>query len=234
MRTTTSATGDPAPRGSGFTLIEIMIVISILVTLGAVFMVQIQSVMERTKIQSTRARLQKLALVLEEYRRINASYPPDGIDTEVRNSDGTAVKGSAALYHALSTSFEYREMAAGIPRRRTHPPLLQFAESELSDENEEFPGVREIVDAFGVPLHYDNTENKRFRPQRGEVHYPRMDDSDHPADIRTVPASKGGVEEPDSNQSTGYDLWSHGETGHDVDSSIERRTPIASWSLGKE
>ncbi len=103
-------------RQTGFTLIEIMIVVSILVVLAGIVFVAGQAFLKSTKARGCKARIHTLKMKIEEYKGITGKYPPDGIDFPVKNGEGIAVMGSAALYHALSTPFKYPEMAAGIPR----------------------------------------------------------------------------------------------------------------------
>ncbi len=111
--------------------------------------------------------------------------------------------------------------------------MAKFESRELTfaeDEDPENPGVKEVVDGWSIPLHYDNTENGRFRPQDGSVHYPPLME-DHPDDPREgnrEVEGKNAVVRA-GNQGSGYDLWSHGEHGHDPDA--EPSLPIASWNL---
>jgi hypothetical protein len=186
-------------------------------------------VLERAPDKATRALLRRIILHLEEYKEITGSYPPDGIDSPVRNDQGQAIQSSASLYHHLSTPVKVRRMVAGVPRLTVLPPIGQFTASELTVENPDYPGVREILDRFGTPMHYDNTENGDFQPQGGEVHIDFLSsDEEHPPDPRTLGETEGGVTSPNRIQSRGFDLWSHGPRGHDASLAP---TTIASWNL---
>lgn len=217
-------------RTSGFTMLEIMIVVSILVTLAAIAVVYGQGFMRGVQEKGAGSQIRRIQLAIDEYRQITGHYPPDGIDSTIRNAQKTELRGSAALHHALTTSFRYTVMTGGLPRQMEHEPLMQFKEAELTSRLEDYPGVREITDPFGNPLHYDNTENRIFRAQGGSVHYPPLEDDQHPPDPRTLAASEGGVSEPGSVQSTTYDLWSHGKTEHDPNA---RPEPTATWNLDR-
>ena len=240
----TLGTGDPSehPEGrlatcafrrTGFTLLEILVVIAILLTLMTVLAVAVgPAVLERGPEKATRALLRRLVLHIEDYRGATGEYPPDGIDSSVRNADGESIQGSAALYYALTSPLEVRRMVAGVPRIvRLEPIVERLQDSELTDEDPTRPGVREILDRWGTPIHYDNTEDGRFRPQGGDVHYPPLDDNDHPVDPRTLPESEGGVPRPGEPQSQAFDLWSHGSNGHSPDAPP---SPIGTWNLGDE
>jgi hypothetical protein len=120
---------------------------------------------------------------------------------------------------------------SGRAQPQEHPPIAQFKQNtELTPEDPDRPDVREIMDGWGTAMHYDNTEDGEFRPQRGEVHVPPLDDDEHPPDPREQEAEVDGqpvVSRP-GIQSSSFDLWSHGQQGHEVDSPPSM--PIASWN----
>ena len=168
---------------------------------------------------------------LDTYKSLTGEYPPDGIDTPQKNEKGERIVGSACLYYYLSRPVWQREMVAGKETRREHPPIASdLTDSELSDPDPDYPGVREILDGWKVPIHYDNTSNGRFRPQRGEVHYPAIDDEQHPPDPRDGPEEIEGEKAAPKHgiQGKGFDLWSHGYREHDMDATPTK--PIASWN----
>jgi prepilin-type N-terminal cleavage/methylation domain-containing protein len=226
MRSTT----DPRGRRSGFTLVEILVVMFILVTLAGLVMVIVGPADERARIRSTEALIRRLKLHLEEYKGLMGNYPPDGIDFAVRNDKGEPVRGSASLHFHLTKPLIVTKMIGGETRKEAHPPIATFGPADLTEEHEDYPGVREIKDAFGVPIHYDNTEDGRFRPQGAEVHYGGdIDERTHPPDPRSDDSK--WAPKPGSVQSIGYDLWSHGKRGHDR--RAEDSEPIANWNLAE-
>ena len=151
----------------------------------------------------------------------------------MEDSDGQPLRGAACLYHFLAQeSIVTREMQAGkevIGERQQ--PIARFSERELMPEDPSAPGVREILDAWGTPLHYDNTEDGRFEPQRGDVHVEPLEDGEHPVDPRagTVEVDGAKVVTVPGIQGRGYDLWSHGSQGHEMDEAPS--LPVASWNL---
>lgn len=217
-------------RSRGFTLIEILVVISILVMLFGFLAVSAGRLFGRAANARTQGLVKKLALWLEEYRGITGHYPPDGIDSPVRTEDGQPIWGSAALYYFLSRPVVEERKIGGVPEVRVHPPIAKFESSDLTPEDPARPGVREIMDGWGTPIHYDNTEDGKFVPQRGEAHMDEIPDEEHPLDPREEGAAiEGEPIVPKSGiQRIGYDLWSHGEQGHDVNKPPSR--PIASWN----
>jgi prepilin-type N-terminal cleavage/methylation domain-containing protein len=232
--TMTSGTGKGGiSRGRhGFTLVEIMVVMAILVMLFGLIAVSIGSLTNKAADKATSALIQKVQTYLDEYHRLTGHYPPDGIDSPVETDDGETIQGSACLYYFLARkSLLLREMHAGKKSIKEVKPLGRFLATELAPEDSDLPDVRELVDGWGTPMHYDNTENEKFVPQRGDVHREPLDDDLHPVDPREgnlVVHGANAVAEP-GIQGEGYDLWSHGPPGHDMDE--EPTLPVASWSL---
>jgi prepilin-type N-terminal cleavage/methylation domain-containing protein len=232
----TSGTGKPAalgggrsPRRGGFTLIEILVVMAILMSLAALVLVVVGPAQNRAKKTRTQALLRRLGMELDEYRRLTGSFPPDGIDSPVRNDKGELIRGSACLYYFLAKPVAEVKFVGGVRRTVEHPPLDLFSEAELGPDDPDHPGVREIIDGYGVPMHYDNTEDGVFRAQKGDVHYPPLEEDEHPLDPRTLSEKDGGVPRPNTVQSASADTWSHGERGHNLEG--DPSPPLASWNL---
>ena len=212
---------------SGFTMIEVMVVVAILALLMSMVLGVALSQRKKASIQATRALIQRIEIALQDYHNLLHEYPPDGLDSEVHNADGTPILGSACLYHFLSSEVKYQEDRAGEIIKRKHDPLMEFKASEIREDPEN-PGVFEIVDGFDTPFHYDNTENRRFDPQDGSAHMPEV--PDHPPDPRE--SVDYGVVTREGIQGTGYDLWSHGEALHRIeDAEKDLKAVIASWKL---
>jgi prepilin-type N-terminal cleavage/methylation domain-containing protein len=216
-------------KRGGFTLIEILIVMAILVVLFGFVAISMGLYMGRAARGATTSVLQQLELFLDDYKGKTGHYPPDGIDSPQRTEEGTPLRGSACLYYFLSRPIRVPEVSGGRKTVKEYPPIAQFKEQNLMPEDPEYPGVRELKDGWGTPMHYDNTENKVFRPQRGEVHYPEMADEDHPEDPRNGNLEIKGVKAvvKPGIQGKGFDIWSHGEGGHDF---AEPSLPVATWN----
>jgi len=216
----------------GFTLVEIIVVMAIVVLLFGLVAVSLSQYLGRASKSATQALILRLEQHLDEYHRIQGSYPPDGIDSVVRTEDGEEIQGSACLYYFLlsrTPSVERRNVGGKLSIRE-HAPVATFKESELTPVDPAHPGVREILDGWATPIHYDNTEDEVFRPQRGEVHFPPLGDSEHPPDPRSGEVQVDGqdVVVKAGIQSPGFDIWSHGDQGHDVDEPPSM--PVATWN----
>jgi prepilin-type N-terminal cleavage/methylation domain-containing protein len=232
----TSATGNhragairhrllPARGRRGFTMVEVMVVVAILSLLFSIVLVATAGYRKRAAVGATKALIQRLELYLQQYKNLTGAYPPDGFDGEVLNDQSVPIKGSACLHHFLTKEIEVKQNIAGEERVSRREPVGQFKSGELAEDPDN-PGVFEILDAFGAPIHYDNTANERFEPQTGDAHMPRV--VTHPADPRESVDSKAVKKE--GIQRVGYDIWSHGAKGHRDESDLSGT--IATWNLG--
>lgn len=217
----------------GFTLVELLVVIAILATLFGLVVTMVGQFIGRASQKSTVALILRLQDWVDEYRSFTGGYPADGLDARLQNEEGMSLRGSAALYYQLKRNVIAEEIYGSRRRLREYPPIGKFESRELTPddwEDPDSPGVKEILDGWGTPFHYDNTENGRFRPQDGSVHYPPVPIEDHPDDPREGKREVEGkavVERP-GNQGRGFDLWSHGDHGHDP--LLPPNVPVASWN----
>jgi prepilin-type N-terminal cleavage/methylation domain-containing protein len=222
----TSGTEASGPRAA-FTLVEVLVVIAILATLIAMVSGAAIQCLERSRVLATEAQIQRLMAHLEDYRDLAGEFPPDGIDGEVRNAEGEPILGSACLGYFLARPIRVRELVGGSEELKEYPPIVTpWRRDDLGPE--ERPGVREVVDAWKNPLHYDNTEDGEFRPQGGEVHSPEVEDDMHPDDPRGGSFIAGGQNAVDRPgiQGRGFDLWSHGRQ----EGKEPEHFPLASWN----
>jgi prepilin-type N-terminal cleavage/methylation domain-containing protein len=218
-------------RNAGFTLIEIIVVMAIIVVLVGLVLVSARGILGQGYQRNTEARIRMIEEHLEKYRELTGKYPPDGFDSPQKNDQGTKIHGSACLHYFLSRPVRVERKVAGRLEVDEHPAIYQFNQSELGDESPDAPGVRELVDGWDTPFHYDNTEDGRFEAQTFAAHIPEADEETHSEDPRTgefIVDGKNAVEKP-GIQGKGFDIWSHGEQGHE--SSEAKSLPIATWTL---
>ena len=218
-------------RNAGFTLIEIIVVMAIIVVLVGLVLVSARGILGQGYQRNTEARIRLIEEHLEKYKELTGKYPPDGFDSSQKNDQGTKIQGSACLHYFLSRPVRVERMIAGRREVDEHPAIYQFNQGELSDGDDDAPGVREIVDGWDTPFHYDNTEDGRFEPQTYASHTPEADEETHPDDPRTgefIVDGKNAVEKP-GIQKKGFDLWSHGEQGHETNE--PKSMPIATWNI---
>ena len=217
-------------RRRGFTLVEILVVLAIIVLLFSLVVLAAGTYYARAYRGATESLMLRLQDRLDSYRRITGEYPPDGIDYPVENDEGTTLQGSACIHYYLTRPIVVEEISGSVTRKREYAPVMNsaFTSRELSEPDDTWPGGREIVDGWGNGIHYDNTQNGRFEPQHGEVHYPPLDDTEHPLDPREV-GFEPPAPRPGETQSNGFDFWSHAEAEHFLDAELTE--PIASWNL---
>lgn len=205
-------------------------VVAIMTLLFALVIFAAGTIRTKMHIEATKAMIYKLRDRLEEYRTIMGSYPPDGYDFEVKNKQGTPIRGAACLYYFLTKELEPPSTVGGRERTEKRDALMSFKETELTKEDPEFPGALEVIDGFGLPFHYDNTENNEFRPDRqGEVAHMQLA-PDHPPDPRTSEdtqvLSHQGIQRRGA-----YDLWSHGSTKAHDDAETPMNLTIGTWNV---
>jgi prepilin-type N-terminal cleavage/methylation domain-containing protein len=209
-------------KRSGFTLIEVLVVMAIISILIVGIIVGVGGMRKRAMGEKTKALLNRISVALGSYHAQFRSYPADGYDRPLfvmygRNRQ--RVKGSTALVYFLCRPLTklYRIGADGEIRRQTVGPFLELKKDELSgdaartiDERLDDPRT-EILDAWGHPIHYDNLERElHFRANDlTDINYAHsmpglVQGIDHWKDPRT---QGGGVKA--MNDGT-YDLFSHG------------------------
>jgi len=201
-----SRTGS-AGRSRGFTIVEVLMVIAVMTILFTLVVMVSSRLRQKAFVERTKAMVHQLKDALEEYRTLKGTYPPDGYDFEVKNRNGKPIWGAACLYEFLTTELTIEENVAGQIRRSEHDPIMAFKANDLSPEDPDNPGIREVVDGFGLPFHYDNTEDGQFKPEKqGELAHMEAVDG-HPGDPRDDPevVSRRGIQKVGA-----YDLWSHG------------------------
>jgi len=85
-------------RRSGFTLLEIMIVVAIIVMLAAFAVPNLVGMQDRAKVQSTKAQVQQFASNFEQYKVLAGNYPDSGQGfNALVNGDGNAQSWSPII-----------------------------------------------------------------------------------------------------------------------------------------
>lgn len=224
ISTTRSAAGSSA----GFTMVELLVTIALIVFLMSMLAVGAGRYLESASAARTEALIARLSLLIENYHSITGDYPPDGLDgADVITSEGTYLTGGAALTHAMVQPLILtEELSSGQTRViGQNPPIGDFRTDELSAASFGDGEARQLLDAWGEPIHYDNVSNgdDSFSAQDlGETHLDWDDDYQvHSDDPRLEPQN--------TNE---YDIWSHGSSGHTEEESIEDL--IRNWQGGVE
>lgn len=224
-------------RERGFTLIEILVVIFIIAVLASLLLLGVQRYRQKAYIEGSRGTLSQVKSALEEYYGLYREYPPDGYDFPVFRETPTGgraqIKGSACLIYFLALpSLQEYEVGTEKKYKEQDAVLGDLKVSQLSgtgdiDQRLNDPAT-EIVDAFGNPIHYDNTAyetgaaggtGRRARVSNqaaATVHGAGITPDQHGPDPRAG-AGGGGLQAKNPGK---YDLWSHGVDVNDVKDDI--------------
>jgi prepilin-type N-terminal cleavage/methylation domain-containing protein len=206
---------------SGFTLIEMLIVVTIIIILLGALVAVGTGYPDRARANKTQSILGQIELALQSYQSEFGEYPPDGYDYSVSTPQGYPLRGSATLTYFLAWKnpdgvndprdfFLIKKSYAEDPN---YPVEVKVHNGQpyLEIGTGLFTRAGEIVDGWGNPIHYDNcaydqkTNQPRYSPSPPGMH--RCLDPD-PREVR----SPHGPIHPGT-----YDLWSNGKDGHKKD-----------------
>ncbi|MFN0057991.1 MAG: type II secretion system protein [Planctomycetota bacterium] len=221
----TSATGSSR---QGFTLIELMVVISIMLVLASLVFVGIRSAYAKARISRSKSLIERLATATTEYQSTVGSYPPDGIDSAVVTPDGTRLMSGAALTFALTSPRpKFRRLATGeLQLTGEEEAVLELGKKDyMTMDGDDL--AREVVDAWSQPVHYDNVQGGYNEQSDESFHLIVFPGHGKDARESEFVAQKGP-------QNIGrFDIWSHGVSGHSIDENP--KFAITNWNhLGDE
>jgi prepilin-type N-terminal cleavage/methylation domain-containing protein len=158
----------PAPisRESGFTLVEILIVMAIVGILASLVLLAMGTIQKQAKDKATEALVERLNLHISDYYRLSGKLPDDGNDT-VFEREGVRLKGSAALYWQLTNPVTEKIVVAGEVIENDREPVAIFSSGNTMKEE----SIVYLIDAHGEKLHYDNlSTQKRNDPESDPGH----------------------------------------------------------------
>jgi prepilin-type N-terminal cleavage/methylation domain-containing protein len=234
------------PRG-GFTMVELLITISIITLLFSVLAMSGGGLKQKARIENTKSMISQLELYLDTYKSKSGAYPPDGLDgKKIYTEEGTQLMSGAALSWALTRPIDQmkRQPDGTMKAIGTTSPVAEFKQGELVDHAalgaDLFdPEALEVCDAWGWPIHYDRLGGGResySRQDTSEVHLGWEDigyeDVDDPRTFEGISVELVGP------QNLGeFDIWSHGPSGHilkDLDPEEHAAQVVANWDLPLE
>jgi len=153
IKTGSGSTHNPADRRSGFTLVEILIVMVIIGILAGMILVAMGSIQKKAKDEATISLVARLNLQIADYYRKKGSLPEDGFDTSFKVG-GKSLEGGAALYHQLTNDVYEMTFIAGEMQEKKHQPVAKYENSDLTTDED--TDIVYIIDAHGDRIHYDN------------------------------------------------------------------------------
>ena len=181
----------PRKRSAGFTLIELMAVITIIVILAGLVVGSLGYVFEKQASSKAKVQIALISKALEEYKLDMGTYPTTDNKTTFDPTAGTAT--SADLYNTLySEGFEYNKQS---------PPPNTW---EKTVGTNKFPKATKIYIADLEPL--TNKQGWSSTPA-GKI----LDPWGKEYCYRTAKDSNGVNN--DATQNPDFDLWSMGKDG---------------------
>ncbi len=142
-------------RGAGFTLLEVLVVIGIIVFMIAMMGIMLRDVPNRSRIAATKALIQQIATALDTYNGAFHTLPPD--------TGYGLPRGGSPNYDAGSL---YRFLAKS-PKIGNALPLIVLSDN-LRDYNDPLYGPSKmIVDAWGNPIGYIGDPRRLIHNRNG-------------------------------------------------------------------
>ena len=143
--------------GPAFTIIELLIVMSIIIVLAGLVIATSGYVQEKSKRSRTEAEIAAMSAALESYKADNGIYPTDQTKTESVNPGNSILPGASLfLYEKLTGDTALNGTGTGKSYMPFKPANLQRLNMSqpISDANP----VLAIRDPFGNPFGYSTAK----------------------------------------------------------------------------
>ncbi|MCP5541509.1 MAG: prepilin-type N-terminal cleavage/methylation domain-containing protein [Akkermansiaceae bacterium] len=180
---------------AGFTLLELLIVISVVAVLASIVIASLPGIMANIKRKSIRQFVAELEAGLEDYKQDNAIYPlnPEGggASGSSKVDDGVAVQGAVILYKHLSGDFDMDgqgtvddDMTIYVERLDNWSNRERNGRKPGQERSAPFQGGYAVVDPLGGPVRYvafpPNMKNKPTRNPTYDMWSVAGADAEHP------------------------------------------------------
>ena len=136
-------------RQSGFTLIEIIVVITIMLIIGAVGVKVAGNVIEKAKVNTTKAAMQNITSALEEYFRDTGGYPDPKL--EIYAEEDYELFWNSEVCRMLNENTNSRQIINKLPEEFIRLETLQSGVSSLI-----------LIDSWNNPMKYRYVGNNNF------------------------------------------------------------------------
>ena len=183
----------------GFTLVELLVVVSIIVVLVGILLPALLGAKQAQLVRNARAEVELLKLALEQYKGEFGDYPPSLLEELGDTSDHSDVKneGNRALVACLATTKEKGPYLRSYALKDLNKVRLAqdglAASHDLTGwiftDDPDHPDVRcrEMLDEWGTPYIY--LHNRDYQTETPQVYSMKGEDADGaPANPCTVTA----------------------------------------------
>jgi prepilin-type N-terminal cleavage/methylation domain-containing protein len=196
----------------GFTLVEILTVIAIIVFLASFLGVVILKVQRNARVQAARAQVQRIGIGLNLYNGQFRNYPPDtgfGLEADRGNISGAGLVGGTRMYDPGSIWRYIGQPVTDMSKaaRPVYGPFDTFKDKELKPYtgDPEFPGKNYyVVDPWNKPIGYIGAPERLLHNRDGVDIFSCGPDGKTAWDINTSSGSNPLLDGCDDGQNNGY------------------------------
>ncbi len=138
-------------RTRGLTIVELLVVITIIAVLAALLLPAIQAVRERSRVSTCLNNLRQIGLAIVEFSQCNQQRLPASWRT-IRDENGKSEQ--IAVYHLQQTSFSWRTTILPYLDEQPLHDQLNFSSTPIANDNAELVGT--LLSVFQCPTTPDS------------------------------------------------------------------------------
>lgn len=146
-------------RISGFTVIEMLVVITVISILAGILLPSLGTAQKRAKMTRTQGIIDSITMALKQYRTDYVAYPPDSDIPTI--SSGTPTTATCVYYYSAATFIageNSNNISAGpYMEYRQKDKEITTQQADMDGDGTSDDTLFEIVDAWGNPLIFDST-----------------------------------------------------------------------------
>jgi prepilin-type N-terminal cleavage/methylation domain-containing protein len=142
-------------RKSGFTVVELLIVIAIILVLTGLILATSGYVQAKSKRSHAEAEIAAISAALENYKADNGIYPTDTANGSTSTLDARTMFNPTAAHYAAASAFLYKELSGDPTGNRipTGKSYFSFKPNMLLPKDQA-QAVSAIADPFGYSYGY--------------------------------------------------------------------------------
>jgi len=155
-------------NSTGFTLIEMLVVITIIGILASLILVGVINAIGSSKINSTKASLLQIKMALEQYKNYFGDYPPSSLTEFGATLPNNTNNGIEAMLACLSTNNggPFYEAPSKFLANTDNDSVKKNITNWYFGDNQ----LREVIDDFGNPFIYFHFRDYQ-KPSKNIIKY---------------------------------------------------------------